>query len=392
MKKLDKEGMLRTYQTTFAALSGEKPLSPIVGMGMVSMQQAAEYLGVGAKEVQALRQRLRKDMDALGMVIATAREIVGGIPGAVRHSDGSYDLPLEDGGMTHVTGGKYTYFSAAAVKRLAEALMHKKEVPAEGNDQVRCGAVAVFEHAQFGKVRTVQVDGEPWLVGKDVATALGYSNTKDALSTHVDPEDRKIIQRSENTTFEIPNRGITVINESGLYALVLSSKLPMAKKFRRWVTSEVLPSIRKTGGYISGQENLSDVELLAKAVLVAQKTIEERNAQIAALEAKNERDRPKVAFAEAVEQSDKSITVGAFAKILYDRDGIAMGRNTMFKWLRGQKLLDASNYPYQRYMNAGYFEVAEVIKNGQIYKVPFITGRGQVYLSKKLMENVYARQ
>ena len=121
----------------------------------------------------------------------------------------------------------------------------------------------IFENPAFGKIRTVETDGEPWLVGKDVAEALGYSNTKDAIANHVDSEDKRIIQKSEFTTFEnhipksalpvnfipadVPNRGLTVINESGLYSLILSSKLPKAKEFKHWVTSEVLPTIRKHG-------------------------------------------------------------------------------------------------------------------------------------------------
>ena len=107
----------------------------------------------------------------------------------------------------------------------------------------------IFNNPEFGDIRVIEIDGEPWIVGKDVAAVLGYSNTKDAILNHVDEEDRQIIQRSEIATFDIPNRGMTIINESGLYSLVLSSKLPGAKKFRRWVTSEVLPSIRKTGSY-----------------------------------------------------------------------------------------------------------------------------------------------
>ncbi len=107
----------------------------------------------------------------------------------------------------------------------------------------------VFNNPEFGEIRTVELGGEPWLVGKDVALALGYSDTKSALADHVDEEDKQIIQRGQIATFDIPNRGMTIINESGLYSLVLSSKLPGAKKFKRWVTSEVLPSIRKTGHY-----------------------------------------------------------------------------------------------------------------------------------------------
>lgn len=107
----------------------------------------------------------------------------------------------------------------------------------------------VFSNPEFGQVRTLTIEEEPWFVGKDVAVALGYSNTKDAISTHVDCEDKQIIQRSENTTFDIPNRGLTIINESGLYALIFGSKLESAKRFKRWVTHEVLPAIRKTGTY-----------------------------------------------------------------------------------------------------------------------------------------------
>lgn len=109
----------------------------------------------------------------------------------------------------------------------------------------------VFKNEEFGSVRAVEINGEPWFVGRDVADALGYSNSKDALSCHVDADDKQVIQRSENATFEIPNRGLTIINESGLYGLIMGSKLPNAKQFKHWVTSEVLPSIRKHGAYMT---------------------------------------------------------------------------------------------------------------------------------------------
>lgn len=107
----------------------------------------------------------------------------------------------------------------------------------------------IFSNPEFGTVRTLLIEDEPWAVGKDVAKALGYSNTKDALAKHVDPEDRQVIQRSQITTFAIPPRGMSFINESGMYSLILSSKLPDAKKFKRWVTSEILPTLRRTGRY-----------------------------------------------------------------------------------------------------------------------------------------------
>ena len=142
----------------------------------------------------------------------------------------------------------------------------------------------VFENERFGKIRGVMIDDEPWLVGKDVAAALGYSNASKALIDHVDDEDKL----NNESLSSLGQRGGWLINESGLYSLILSSKLPDAKKFKRWVTSEVLPSIRKTGGYIAGQDSLTDVELLAKAVLIAQKTIEELIREIAKLFKQNQ--------------------------------------------------------------------------------------------------------
>lgn len=170
----------------------------------------------------------------------------------------------------------------------------------------------IFENPAFGQVRTVEREGEPWFVGKDVAEALGYSNTKDALTAHVDEEDKSILQRSEIATIEnhipksalpmnftsadVPNRGLTIINESGLYSLVLSSKLSTAKSFKRWITSEVIPSIRKNGGYIAGQAELSPEELMARALMVAQKTLAERDARISALTVENQIMAPKAEY------------------------------------------------------------------------------------------------
>jgi X-X-X-Leu-X-X-Gly heptad repeat protein len=107
----------------------------------------------------------------------------------------------------------------------------------------------IFEHQDFGKVRIIELAGEPWFVAKDISKALGYSNSPDALKKHVDAEDKRVLQKSQNATFDIPTRGLAIINESGLYCLIMSSKSPQAKAFKRWVTSEVLPSIRKHGAY-----------------------------------------------------------------------------------------------------------------------------------------------
>lgn len=137
----------------------------------------------------------------------------------------------------------------------------------------------VFENPTFGQVRTIEIDNEPWFVGKDVAEALGYRDTSDALKKHVDADD-KLTRRFADSG---QAREMYIINESGLYSLILSSKLPGAKEFKRWVTSEVIPSIRKTGGYIKGQETMTPDELMAKALMVAQQTLADREARISQL-------------------------------------------------------------------------------------------------------------
>lgn len=148
-----------------------------------------------------------------------------------------------------------------------------------------------FYSDQFGAIRAVNIDGEPWFNATDITTALGYRNSRDAIAKHVAREDARLFLKSQIATLEdFPNRGLTFINESGLYALIFGSKLESAKQFKRWVTAEVLPAIRKTGGY--QQTAPQGKELLALAVLEAQKTIEEQNRTI-------ERMRPKEIFADA---------------------------------------------------------------------------------------------
>ena len=239
----------------------------------------------------------------------------------------------------------------------------------------------IFQNPEFGTVRTVEMDGEPWLVGKDVAEALGYKDTVNALKSHVEDEDKARWQIT--TQFGI--KETTIINESGLYSLVLSSKLPTAKKFRRWVTGEVLPSIRKTGGYIAGQEQLSDTDLMARALLVAKKQIDDRNQQIAEM-------APKAVFADAVSASKSNILIGELAKLLR-QNGIEMGQNRLFEWMRKNGYLinrDSTdrNMPTQRAMEMGLFVVKETAithSDGHttVTKTPKVTGKGQVYFINK---------
>ena len=232
------------------------------------------------------------------------------------------------------------------------------------------------------QVRTVVRDGEPWFVGKDGAIVLGYGNTKDALLSHIDEEDRAILQRSENATFEIPNRGLTIINESGLYSLIVSSKLPTAKEFKRWVTSEVLPTIRKHGAYM-------DMDVIEKAltnpdfIIQMATTLKEEKQRRMEAEAKIAADEHKVDFYNAVGSTSATLTIERFAKLVTEKLGIQTGRNRMFQWLRKNGFLQANNMPYQRYINNGWFKTYEVIKAGHAFTVPSITGKGQQKLFEK---------
>lgn len=242
--------------------------------------------------------------------------------------------------------------------------------------------VKTFNSKEFGDVRTVTINGEPWFVGKDVAEALGYSNTRDALTTHVADEDKNTVVISDGKRGN-PNQ--TVINESGLYALIFGSKLDSAQRFKHWVTSEVLPAIRRTGGY--QMQVPQGKELLALAVLEAQKTIEAQNTEI-------ERMKPKVIFADAVRASSSSILIGDLAKLL-KQNGVDTGQKRLFEWMRENGYLIKRkgsdwNSPTQKAMNLKLFEVKESTVNNpdgsvRINKTTKVTGKGQTYFVNKFL-------
>lgn len=216
----------------------------------------------------------------------------------------------------------------------------------------------IFSNPEFGEIRTVEINGEPWFVGKDVAKALGYGEGKsiaNAVANHVDEEDKGV------TELMTPGgkQKMVIINESGLYSLVLSSKLPSAKKFKRWVTSEVIPSIRKNGGYIQGQGELSPEELMAKALLVAQKTLAEREARISALTVDLEIAKPKADYFDQL--VDRNLLTGiretakeigappkAFVKFLLER-------KYLYRDQKGKLM------PYQPHVDSGLFELKECV-------------------------------
>ena len=242
--------------------------------------------------------------------------------------------------------------------------------------------VKIFNSEEFGDVRTVTINGEPWFVGKDVADILGYQNGSRDINRHVHEEDR---QNYQNGTFDSP-RGMTIINESGLYALIFGSKLESAVRFKHWVTSEVLPAIRRTGGYQMPAPQ--GKELLALAVLEAQKTIEAQNTEI-------ERMKPKAIFADAVSASTSSILIGDLAKLLR-QNGVDTGQKRLFEQLRNEGYLmkagSSRNMPTQRYVADGLFQIKEtVISNPdgsvRMTKTTKVTGKGQQYFLNKYLKN-----
>lgn len=198
----------------------------------------------------------------------------------------------------------------------------------------------IFKNDEFGEVRTVLINDEPYFVAKDITDRLGFSNGRDAISKHVDDEDKSDVAIHDGSQ----NRNMTVINESGLYSLVLSSKLDGAKKFRRWITSEVIPQIRRTGGY---QAPKSFAEALRLAAEQAEK--------MEALEKENKMLLPKAEFFDAVTDSKTAISIGEVAKVL----DMGIGQNKLFAFLREQKILDRQNIPYQEYIDRGYFRIVE---------------------------------
>lgn len=232
----------------------------------------------------------------------------------------------------------------------------------------------IFNSPEFGQVRTIQQNGEPWFVGKDVAEILGYKDTSDAMKKHVDIED-KLTRRFADSG---QNREMYIINESGLYSLILSSKMPKAKEFKRWVTSEVIPAIRKHGGYLTAdkiEQALTDPDTIIKLAT----TLKEERAARQQAEANLQAAKPKVLFADAVSASDSTILIGDLAKIL-KQNGYNTGQKRLFQWLRDNGYLIKRqgadyNSPTQRSMELGLFRVKET---------PIIHADGHVTVTKRL--------
>ncbi|MBW0437972.1 phage antirepressor [Lactobacillus crispatus] len=247
------------------------------------------------------------------------------------------------------------------------------------------------------EVRTLKLNGKPYFVGKDVANILGYKNGSRDINNHVDAEDKLKYQIS--TAGQI--REQTLVNESGLYSLILSSKMPNARKFKRWVTSEVLPAIRKHGAYMTDEkieEVLTDPDTIIK---LATQLKDEREQRLIEQQLRKDAEnqvqemKPKALFADSVATSKSTILIGELAKILRG-NGIDIGATRLFKWMRANGYLinrkgSDWNMPTQRAMNLGLFKIKETTinhSNGStsISKTPKVTGKGQQYFVNKFMK------
>lgn len=241
----------------------------------------------------------------------------------------------------------------------------------------------IFESAEFGKLTVIEKDGKQWFIGKEVATILGYSDTDQAIRKHCKLSE--LFKPVDLTGLECGPRGMVLIPEPDIYRLAVRSKLPSAERFELWVFDEVLPAIRKTGGYMVDVPDETPEEIMARALIMAQDTLRRRDERLKQLETKIELDAPKVEFADTVMEAETDIPIGMVAKF------IGIGRNKFFEILRNEGILAKSgrtkNVANQPYIDRGYFTVTEKpieINETVILKfVTLVTPKGQDWLIKK---------
>ena len=241
--------------------------------------------------------------------------------------------------------------------------------------------IKIFKNQEFGQLRTIVKDGEPWFVAVDVCKALKLTNSRMAVD-RLDADEKGV-----NSTDTLGGKqNMAIVSESGLYTLILGSRKPQAHDFKRWVTHDVIPTIRHTGGYVANDDLFistylpfadANTKLLFRTTL---ETIRKQNKLI-------EQQKPLVAFANQVTNSKDTIDIGQLAKVVHD-EHINIGRNKLFQWLRSKKMLRDNNEPYQSYIDNGYFKVIETIKHttygDKIFTKTLVTGKAQAYIVERL--------
>ena len=249
----------------------------------------------------------------------------------------------------------------------------------------------VFQNEEFGQVRVLEKDGQPWFIAKDVCECLEIKNSRDAVS-RLDEDEKDVVL----TDTPGGSQKLQVVNEYGLYTLILSSRKPEAKKFKRWITHEVIPSIRKHGAYMT-PEKIEEVLMNPDTIIQLATALKEEQQRRLQAERQIEEQKPKVLFAEAWEVSEHSILVGEMAKLLAKNGLENMGQNRLFKWLRENGYLHKSgqqyNLPTQKSIELGIIEVkTRTIANPdgsvRVTKTPKVTVKGQVYFLEKFKEKL----
>ena len=244
--------------------------------------------------------------------------------------------------------------------------------------------IQLFTSAEFGDIRTIKDAEAVYFVGKDVAEILGYADPNKAIAMHVDTEDKL----NDKTASSLGQRGGWLINESGLYSLVLSSKLPSAKRFKRWITSEVLPALRRQGGYMLTDANETPEQIMARALKIADEALKRKDALIEEL-------TPKALFCDAVSVSKNTCLIGELAKLMR-QNGVDIGQNRLFERLRQDGYLcrhgSNHNVPTQRSLDLGLFVIKETVishadGHTTLQRTPKVTGKGQRYFIEKYVLN-----
>ena len=247
----------------------------------------------------------------------------------------------------------------------------------------------IFRSPEFGEVRTAGTPQEPLFCAADVCRALGYANGRDAVTKHCEEDD--VAKRYPITDSMGRTQEATFVTESGLYSLIFGSKLEKAKAFKRWVTSEVLPSIRKSGGYIAEKAGETPEELMARALMIANETLNRKEERIKQLESAHAADKPYADFGRALVASETSCLIGELAKII-TQNGKPIGQNKLFEWLRAEGFLGTKgenyNIPMQRYIEQGLFELKKGVRSGNdgvmhTFVTPKVTQKGCAYFIQR---------
>ncbi len=246
----------------------------------------------------------------------------------------------------------------------------------------------IFKNDEFGEIRTVMVDGEPWFVGKDLTDILGYQNASKALADHVDEEDKL----NNESLSSLGQRGGWLINESGLYSLILSSKLPTAKKFKHWVTTDILPSVRKHGAYMTPAK-IEDILLNPDTIIQLAQNLKAEQEKNKELHSQVESMKPAQIFADAVSASESSILMRDLAKLL-KQNGVSIGEKRLYSWMRDNGYICKNGTsPTQKAMELKLFEIViRTVERGDGLPIETtttrVTGKGQNYFVNKFLGNV----